>query len=282
MRIYSVEYSSQPGALNFSPLAVYESSSLKSGKRNPAYHGPLFQDGCAETLFFHGSPSIKATWMTPVATDTGAMVALTDAYAWPATSESMMTTYTASAAGTFTRTYDAKDGYAVVDQCVTKIVVVEETLAPTLTCPSDVTVQATAGRLDTTVSFTVPSGASASHDSGSAFHIGVTKVFLYSSTEFCSFTITVQDRTEPSNGGAGIVYLKQQDALYIKAGRRYRQMSWSGSSYNSWLADHTDDVFLFDLSYWDGKVTEVQLYAGVQLVFLGDAQSFTAPTMPYF
>jgi hypothetical protein len=77
------------------------------------------------------------------------------------------------------------------------------------------------------------------------------------------------------------VYLKQQDALYIKAGRRYRQMSWSGSSYNSWLADHTDDVFLFDSSYWDGKVTEVQLHAGAQLVFLGDAQSFTAPTMPH-
>jgi hypothetical protein len=67
-----------------------------------------------------------------------------------------------------------------------------------ITCPSDITVPATAAACGANVSFTPPAGATCSYASGALFGVGSTTVTCSNAAQTCSFKVNVNDQQPPS------------------------------------------------------------------------------------
>lgn len=116
---------------------------------------------------------------------------------WPALTVETETNATFSAAGTTTTTFTvtASPNNVRTDSCTTTTIVLDGLRTENDgSCPGDVTYEASAGRLDHTHIWTVPGGWQSSHASGSNFRLGRTVVYMWSSSVYCSFVVTVTMR----------------------------------------------------------------------------------------
>lgn len=107
-----------------------------------------------------------------------------------------------------TRTYTAKDGAGLMTSASQTITVIDNT-PPSISCPSNIIVDAIAGTCAAPVSFTVGATDNCStpsialdHASGSSFPAGTTTVHATATdaagnSSACSFTVTVKDITPP-------------------------------------------------------------------------------------
>lgn len=113
--------------------------------------------------------------------------------------------------GTTTQTFVVSDGLGSTDTCSFTITV-QDMEAPSITCPSNITVANDAGQCGAVVSYSTPSGADncasptvtqvAGLASGSLFPLGTTTVTYAvtdgaGNTANCSFTVTVDDQEAP-------------------------------------------------------------------------------------
>src|SRR5690606_10759635 len=120
------------------------------------------------------------------------------------------TTFNCANVGNNTVTLSVTDIMGNTSSC-TALVTVEDNIAPTITCPSDIILSNDAGQCDTVVTWTAPTGAdncagfnvTSSHNPGDTFPIGVTTV-TYTITDAagltnsCSFNVTVNDTENPT------------------------------------------------------------------------------------
>ncbi|EGD80129.1 hypothetical protein PTSG_13037 [Salpingoeca rosetta] len=252
-----------------------------SNNQLPVHPSPLFVNGCPESQLHHGTSSATITLDTPTAVDPSGAVLPSTVAVWPQVGVSSPSMPATVGTGTHAFTFSASDGIYATDTCTTQVVVTPNMLTETSgLCPADITITADVDRNDAVVSFTVQSGLSASIAPGSRFHLGVTKVFLYSASVYCSFTVTVNQRTRASgNGGPGIVYMISEKSLEIDAGRAFRQTSVApADDHTAWLADYKDTAFLYDPAYWSSKVDHLIIREGGLVVVEGGSAtaSFTS------
>ncbi|MCX7549257.1 HYR domain-containing protein, partial [Xanthomarina sp. F2636L] len=109
-----------------------------------------------------------------------------------------------------TVTYTITDAAGLTNSCSFDVTV-NDTEAPTIVCPGDITISNDAGQCDAVVTWTVPTGAdncagfnvTSSHNPGDTLPIGVTTV-TYTITDAagltnsCSFDVTVNDTEAPT------------------------------------------------------------------------------------
>jgi uncharacterized protein (TIGR03382 family) len=126
--------------------------------------------------------------------------------------------------GTTDVTVTATDGSGNSSSC-TFTVTVRDTTPPALACGADLVAEATV-RTGTSVDFALPTATdavtaapvlTASHESGSLFPLGTTRVTVTASdaagnSTMCAFTVTVQDTTAPEVGCPGPLTAEAQDA----------------------------------------------------------------------
>ncbi|MCB9235628.1 MAG: HYR domain-containing protein [Bacteroidia bacterium] len=151
-----------------------------------------------------GMCSATVNYTTPVGTDNCAGASTTQSAG--------LGSGASFALGTTTESYLVTDASGNVDSCSFTITV-EDTEAPQITCPADLTVSNDSGMCDAVVTYTAPVGTdncpgattiqTAGLGSGATFAVGST-VETYQVTDAagnldsCSFTITVQDNEAPS------------------------------------------------------------------------------------
>src|SRR5690606_25323350 len=120
------------------------------------------------------------------------------------------TTFNCSDLGTLNVTLYVEDAYGNTSSC-TATVTVEDNIAPTIACPTDIILSNDAGQCDAVVTWTAPTGAdnctgavvTSSHNPGDTFPIGTTTVTYTITdaaglTDSCSFNVTVNDTENPT------------------------------------------------------------------------------------
>ncbi len=117
-----------------------------------------------------------------------------------------------SSQGTFTITWTYDDGNGNTSTQV-QTVIVDDVTAPTIVCPTDITVNSDAGVCGAIVSYTAPTGSdncsgstttqTGGLGSGSSFSVGITTetytvTDIGSNSASCSFLVTVEDNEAPT------------------------------------------------------------------------------------
>src|SRR5690606_19561262 len=120
------------------------------------------------------------------------------------------TTFNCSDLGTLNVTLYVEDAYGNTSSC-TATVTVEDNIAPTIACPTDIILSNDAGQCDAVVTWTAATGAdnctgavvTSSHNPGDTFPIGTTTVTYTITdaaglTDSCSFNVSVNDTENPT------------------------------------------------------------------------------------
>ena len=182
-------------------------------------------NGCSNTFTgtYSGdatNPSITCPSNITVNTDAGNCTAVVN-YATPVGTDNCPSPTTVQTAGlpsgatfpigTTTNTFEVTDGVGNTASCSFTVTVVDNE-APTINCPSNITVNTDAGNCTAVVNYTAPVGTDncpgatttqiAGLPSGSTFPIGVTTITFevtdgVGNTNSCSFTVTVNDNEDP-------------------------------------------------------------------------------------
>lgn len=169
--------------------------STLGGARHSGYLGSLFRDGCPTNQFLMRQASGTAATVLPAAVAydmSGTVPTGSRGSSWPKLYVAGEQTLTFSSAGTRSYSFTAYANIVATDTCTSTVTVVDG--ARTLNsaaCPAGDTVLATEGRLDGVYAWTLPSGYAATVSPGTRFRLGRTKVFVYSSSEYCSFEVRV-------------------------------------------------------------------------------------------
>jgi hypothetical protein len=164
---------------------------------------PSFSPGCPANITKSTDPNLctaVVSWTPPVATDNCPGVTQTS-------TDNPGNTF---AKGVTQVIYTATDMSGNTATC-SFTVTVNDTQAPTISCPANITANTGTGDCSATVSWTVPTGSdncpmlnvTGTHTPPAAFTVGVHTV-IYTATDMsgnsatCSFTVTVTDITKPT------------------------------------------------------------------------------------